>query len=81
MDDTDAEELYTGYYTGCHMVVFVHGFQGSSTDMKVLKNYFSLLHPEAVFLLSDANHNNTENCIEDMGEKLAAEISKKIESY
>lgn len=40
-----------------------------------------MLHPEAVFLLSDANHNNTENCIEDMGEKLANEIIKKIDSY
>lgn len=61
--------------------MFAHGFQGSCTDMKVLKNYFSMLHPEAVFLLSDANHNNTENCIEDMGEKLANEIIKKIDSY
>lgn len=80
-NENDPNCLYEGYYPGCHMIVFAHGFQGSSTDMKVLKNYFSMLHPEAVFLLSDANHNNTENCIEDMGEKLANEILKKIEAY
>lgn len=77
----DSDCQYEGYYKGCHMIVFVHGFQGSSTDMKILKNYFSMIHPEAVFLLSEANHNNTENCIEEMGEKLADEVSKKIESY
>ncbi|CAI2387750.1 unnamed protein product [Moneuplotes crassus] len=79
--DSERDCPYEGYYTGCHLIVFAHGFQGSSTDMKVLKNYFSIIHPDAVFLLSDANHNNTENCIEDMGEKLAEEITKKIESY
>jgi poly(3-hydroxyalkanoate) synthetase len=43
--------------------------------------YFSMLHPEAVFLLSDANHNNTENDLKDMGLKLADEVKKKIDSY
>ena len=72
----DSDCPYEGYYKGCHMIVFVHGFQGSSTDMKILKNYFSMVHPEAVFLLSEANHNNTENCLEEMGLKLADEVSK-----
>jgi len=49
--------------------------------MKILKSYFSMMHPEAVFLLSEANHNNTENCLEDMGVKLAEEVKRKIESY
>jgi hypothetical protein len=79
--ETESEWGYEGYYPGWHMVIFVHGFQGSCTDMKVLKNYFSILHPDAVFLVSEANHNNTENWIEEMGEKLAKEISNKIDSY
>lgn len=44
--------------------------------MKILKNYFSMVHPEAVYLLSEANHSNTENSLQDMGEKLADEVTK-----
>lgn len=35
--DSDPDCPYEGYYPGCHLIVFAHGFQGSSTDMKVLK--------------------------------------------
>ncbi len=28
-----------------HLVVLVHGFQGNSLDMKLIKNNFSLIYP------------------------------------
>jgi len=27
--DSDTDLTYEGYYPGCHLIVFVHGFQGS----------------------------------------------------
>jgi hypothetical protein len=37
---------------GVHLFVLCHGFQGNSGDMRLLKNYLSLTHPEAIFLSS-----------------------------
>lgn len=42
--------------------------------MKLFKNYISLAHPEAMFLCSSINEDNTEGNIAEMGEKLATEI-------
>jgi esterase/lipase len=30
---------------GIHLIVFVHGFQGNSFDMRLIKNYVSFLYP------------------------------------
>jgi len=59
---------------GIHLIVLVHGFQGNSYDMKVMKNNLSILHPEALFLCSNSNENKTEEDIDSMGERLATEI-------
>lgn len=50
-------------YRGIHLLVLVHGFQGNSYDMKLFKNYISLAHPEAMFLCSSINEENTEGNI------------------
>ena len=42
--------------------------------MKLFKNYISLAHPEAMFLCSSSNEDNTEGNIAEMGEKLANEV-------
>ena len=60
------------------MFVLVHGFQGNSFDMKLLKNYMNFMHPEAMFLCSGINEDNTEGDIADMGEKLASEVTTFI---
>lgn len=60
------------------MIVFVHGFQGNSYDMRLLKNNLCTLHPEAMLLCSSANEENTEGDIGDMGQKLAKEVSDFI---
>jgi len=42
--------------------------------MKLLKNYISLAHPEAMFLCSSINEDNTEGDIAEMGDKLSSEV-------
>ena len=38
-----------------HLVVLVHGFQGNSLDMKMIKNTISVLYPETSFLCATSN--------------------------
>jgi len=59
---------------GIHLIVLVHGFQGNSLDMRLLKNHLSLLHPEALFLCSNKNEGKTEDDIVEMGARLAHEV-------
>ena len=68
-------------YRGCHLFVMVHGFQGNSYDMRLLKNNISLLHPEALFLSSQTNETDTEGDITEMGVKLSNEIINYINQY
>jgi len=42
-------------YIGVHLFVLVHGFQGNSCDMRLLKNNLSVMHPDAIFLSSSSN--------------------------
>ncbi|EAR94467.2 serine esterase, putative (macronuclear) [Tetrahymena thermophila SB210] len=66
------------YYKGIHLFVLVHGFQGNAYDMKMLKNYLNYMHPEAMFLCSVYNEDNTEGDIDEMGKNLANEIQTFI---
>ena len=46
--------------------------------MKLFKNNLSVVHPDALFLCSSANEDNTENDVDEMGERLALEVSSFI---
>lgn len=59
---------------GLHVFVLVHGFQGHSCDMRLLKNHIALLHPDALCLCSTANEEDTECDIGQMGVNLAEEV-------
>lgn len=63
-----------GLACGVHVVVLVHGFQGNSWDMMLLKSYLSLQFPKSLYLCSTANEDNSEADIEDMGARLAREV-------
>jgi hypothetical protein len=67
-DDSEADD------SGVHLFVLVHGLQGSSFDMRLLKNNIALLYPKAQFLCSNANEMDTEVDIAQMGENLAFEV-------
>jgi pimeloyl-ACP methyl ester carboxylesterase len=82
LEDNDFQDFeHEEYYRGCHLFVFVHGFQATSVDMKLLKNSISMVHPEAIFLLSKKNENETEGDIAEMGVRLADEVNEFIEQY
>ena len=61
-----------------HLVVLVHGFQGNSLDMKLIKNNIAHLYPEASFLCATSNEDMTDNDITDLGVRLAAEVKTHI---
>jgi hypothetical protein len=46
--------------------------------MRLLKNNIALLFPEAMFLCSSANEDQTEGDIQKMGESLAQEVNNYI---
>ena len=71
-----------------HLLVLVHGFQGSSYDMRSLKNNINLMFirkniksDNFIFLLSSANEDSTEGSIESMGQNLAMEVKYKINNH
>lgn len=51
--------------------MLVHGFQGNSLDMKLIKNNFSLMYPEVSFLCASSNEDMTDTDIIEMGNRLA----------
>lgn len=65
-------------YTGMHLFVMCHGFQGSSFDMRNLKNVISISLPDAIFLQSTSNENKTDGDIIEMGTRLANEVHTYI---
>jgi hypothetical protein len=54
-------------YKGMHLFVLSHGFQGTSFDMRVLKNMISIALPDALFLCAQANEHDTDMDIFQMG--------------
>jgi len=66
-------------FKGCHVIVLVHGYQGSAWDMRIFKNHLQVLleHTDAepLFLCSRVNEQKkTEGDIKDMGRRLAKEV-------
>jgi len=46
--------------------------------MRLFKTNLSLAHPDAIFLASSANEDQTEGDIFEMGERLAQEVKQYI---
>ncbi|CAG9323932.1 unnamed protein product [Blepharisma stoltei] len=57
-----------------HVIVLVHGFQGNSYDLKIVKNYIGMVYPRCFFLESTSNENRTEGDIQEMGFRLSKEL-------
>lgn len=57
-----------------HLIVLVHGFQGSSFDLRSLRNYILLVYPKVIFLESSCNEGKTEGDIREMGCRLSREV-------
>ena len=63
---------------GVHLVVLVHGFQGNSLDMRMLRNCLFEVKPDMLFLMSRSNEEDTEGDISEMGQLLANEVQEYI---
>jgi len=59
---------------GPHVCVFVHGFQGYFTDLRLVRAHLLRLDPEMVCLSSVTNQSDTYNDLQVMGERLAVEV-------
>ena len=59
---------------GSHLVVLVHGYQGSTSDMRIIRNIVACLCPEAMIFCSSANEGQTDGDVESMGLRLAMEL-------
>jgi predicted alpha/beta hydrolase family esterase len=64
-----------------HLIILVHGFQGNSEDLRLLRNNLLAIYPAAIFLSSTCNENESDMNIEDQGLKLANEVTSYIENY
>ncbi len=78
---SDSIEFDTKRNLSLHLIVLVHGFQGNSYDMRLIKNSISLINPSCVFLPSNSNQDDTECDIEDMGKKLANEVRTYVKEW
>ncbi|CAD8174235.1 unnamed protein product [Paramecium octaurelia] len=61
-----------------HLIVLVHGFQGNSLDMRLIKNNLQLQYPNHHYLMSRANEDLTDGNLSDMGQNLAQEVKQYI---
>ena len=64
-----------------HVVVFVHGFQGNSTDLRLIKSYLQVLNPKIVCLMSKGNEGKTLDSLEGMGVRLAEEVAEFLAQF
>lgn len=71
----DPDEIDIGLLYGCHVVVCVHGFQGSHYDLRIWRQCLALNDPDLVFLMSSANEERTGNSVVALGAALAQEVA------
>jgi len=66
---------------GKHLVVLVHGFMGSSWDLRQFRNYLAIIQPDVMSLLSAANEEDTDSDIRILGVRLSREIHEFVKEY
>lgn len=67
---------------GMHLIVCVHGLDGNSADLRLVKTYLELGLPGAhlEFLMSERNQGDTFSDFDTMTDRLVAEILYHVES-
>ncbi|XP_053731569.1 protein FAM135A isoform X2 [Synchiropus splendidus] len=72
-----------GCEEGIHLIVCVHGLDGNSADLRLVKTYLELGLPGARidFLMSERNQNDTFADFESMTDRLLDEIIQYIQLY
>ena len=74
-------EIHIKRYKGIHLFVLMHGFQGNSYDMRIIRNNIAYVYPDAQFLCSVENENHTEGDIAEMAIKLANEVITYVKDW
>ncbi len=64
-----------------HLLVFVHGYQGNSYDMHLMKDITFLRLDGCQSLCSVDNEDNTEGDIQTMGDRLAREVDNFVKEW
>lgn len=64
-----------------HLIVFAHGFQGSSFDLRAIRNQIALFKSDTMLMCSSKNEDHTEEDIEKMGKRLADEVVQFIDDW
>ena len=67
--------------TNDHVIILVHGYQGTPFDMRCIRNAVSLVYPTSLIMISAVNEGQTEGCILEMGKSLAKEVLAYIEEW
>lgn len=83
VDDRKAEYDVEEEEEKVHLVVCVHGLEGNSGDLRLVRTYLELALPGAKmdFLMSEQNQESTFDDIEVMTKQLIKEIADHIEAY
>ncbi|XP_055610996.1 uncharacterized protein LOC129757732 isoform X2 [Uranotaenia lowii] len=68
---------------GLHLVICVHGLDGNSADLRLVRTYLELGLPGAhlEFLMSERNQGDTFSDFETMTDRLVGEVLYHIETY
>ncbi len=77
----ECEEKNKNLVLTLHLIILVHGFQGNSYDMKLIKNNLALVNSSLVFLSSNANQEDTECDFDEMGKRLANEVRLYLKDW
>lgn len=77
------EEIVPFDSNGVHLIICVHGLDGNSGDLRLLRTYLELCLPmcRLDFLMSSANHASTFDDIDVMVKQLIDEIDTHIDRY
>lgn len=67
--------------TGVHYIFFVHGFQGTSFDMRLVKSVVNCMHDRVKCVASTSNEDKTEDSFLEMGKRLAVEVTSYLDDY
>jgi hypothetical protein len=81
IENEDALPSWPKKYRGVHLFVLVHGWQGNSFDMRLMKNNLALLFPDAIFLCSTSNEDLTDGDLNESGIRLAQEVVNYIHDW
>lgn len=81
-------------HPGAHLIILVHGYQGSSYDVRVIRNQGTMrnhqlvvlllvacLCPDALIFSSSSNESFTDGDLKDMGLRLANEVQEFIDKH